>query len=54
MAMERLIQLAVPRAQDFNFFHFLVVSLVVGEKPGQPRLELFIRMGCSDKQFCSS
>jgi hypothetical protein len=54
MALEYLVQLAMPRAQDFNFPHLLIVSLVAGEKPGQPGLELFIRMDGSGEQFSSS
>jgi len=54
MAMEHLIQVAMPRAQALNLLQLLVISLFGGKEPDQLGLKLFIRMSGCCKQFSAS
>jgi len=54
VAVECLIQVAVPRAQVLDLLHLPVVSPFAGKEAGQSGLEFFIRMSSCSKQLSAS
>jgi hypothetical protein len=54
VAVERLIQVAMPRAKVLNFLHLAVISPFTGKEVGKSGLEFFIRMSGSSKQLSAS